>query len=272
MTAELHFSTVGRPHFARSGRRGLALRGAMPASENYHEALWEAVPEGLEPVDFARRSGFLLGHVRAGERVLDVGCGEGRFAAELARAGTEVVGIDVAAEPLRRARERHPELDLRQISAAGAWPLQDASFDMVWAGEVIEHVADTAGWLSEVRRVLRSGGTLLLSTPDHGRLRDAPLGARATRLRGPLRSPRRSPALLHAPHAQRAARGLRLSRRRSAARRRAARRAASAAGERTTVTLLIAVGECTSPLVAVGERAPATCLTGTTAVWRRAWR
>jgi len=143
----------------------------MPASEDYHEALWEAVPEGLEPVDFARRSGFLLGHVRAGEWVLDMGCGEGRFAAELARIGARPVGIDVAAEPLRRARERHPELDLRQIAAEGAWPLEDASFDAVWAGEVIEHVADTAGWLSEARRVLRSGGSLLLSTPDHGRLR-----------------------------------------------------------------------------------------------------
>jgi 2-polyprenyl-3-methyl-5-hydroxy-6-metoxy-1,4-benzoquinol methylase len=142
----------------------------MPASEDYHEALWEAVPEGLEPVDFARRSDFLLGHVGAGERVLDVGCGEGRFAAELARAGAEVMGVDVAAEPLRRARERHPELDLRQVPPAGAWPLKDASFDAVWAGEVIEHVADTAGWLSELRRVLRSGGLLLLSTPDHGRL------------------------------------------------------------------------------------------------------
>ncbi|HEY5342159.1 MAG TPA: class I SAM-dependent methyltransferase [Solirubrobacteraceae bacterium] len=143
----------------------------MGASDNYNEALWEAVPEGLEPVDFARRSDFLLGHIRAGERVLDVGCGEGRFAAELARAGAEVVGIDVAAEPLRRARERHPELDLLQVPAAGAWPLPDASFDAVWAGETIEHVADTAGWLSELRRVLRSGGVLLLSTPDHGRLR-----------------------------------------------------------------------------------------------------
>ncbi len=142
----------------------------MPASEDYHEALWEAVPEGLEPVDFARRGGFLLGHVRAGERVLDVGCGEGRFAAELARIGARPVGIDVAAEPLRRAREHHPELDLRQVPAEGAWPLADASFDAVWAGEVIEHVADTAGWLSEVRRVLHSGGVLLLSTPNHGRL------------------------------------------------------------------------------------------------------
>jgi 2-polyprenyl-3-methyl-5-hydroxy-6-metoxy-1,4-benzoquinol methylase len=143
----------------------------MPTSEDYHEALWEAVPEGLEPVDFALRRDFLLGHVRAGERLLDVGCGEGRFAAELVKAGAEVVGIDVVAEPLRRARERHPELDLRQMSAEGAWPLEDASFDAVWTGEVIEHVADTAGWLSEARRVLRSGGSLLLSTPDHGRLR-----------------------------------------------------------------------------------------------------
>ncbi len=143
----------------------------MTPSGDYHDALWKGVPEGLEPADFARRSTFLLSYVRAGERVLDVGCGEGRFAAELGKAGAEVVGIDVAAEPLRRARERYPELDLRQISAEGAWPLQDASFDAVWAGEVIEHVADTAGWLSELRRVLRSGGVLLLSTPDHGRLR-----------------------------------------------------------------------------------------------------
>jgi 2-polyprenyl-3-methyl-5-hydroxy-6-metoxy-1,4-benzoquinol methylase len=142
----------------------------MPASENYHEALWEGVPEGLDPPAEGPRRAFLLEHVGPDERVLDVGCGEGRFAAELARIGAHPVGIDVAAEPLRRARALHPELDLRQVAAAGAWPLRDASFDAVWAGEVIEHVADTAGWLSEVRRVLRSGGSLLLSTPDHGRL------------------------------------------------------------------------------------------------------
>ena len=142
----------------------------MSPSGDYHEALWEGVPEGSEPPDLDLRCAFLLEHVQAGERVLDVGCGEGRFAAELARIGAHPVGIDIAAEPLRRARAIHPELDLRQVRAAGAWPLKDASFDAVWAGEVIEHVADTAGWLSEVRRVLRSGGSLLLSTPAHGRL------------------------------------------------------------------------------------------------------
>jgi ubiquinone/menaquinone biosynthesis C-methylase UbiE len=141
----------------------------MPSRE-YHEGLWQGVPEGLEPSDFALRRGFLLDRVGAGQRVLDVGCGEGRFTAELARVGARVVGIDVAEEPLRRARARHPELDLRLVGDGREWELADAGFDLVWAGEVIEHVADTAAWLSEVRRVLRPGASLLLSTPAHGRL------------------------------------------------------------------------------------------------------
>jgi len=138
----------------------------MPSRE-YHEGLWQTLPEGVEPADFAVRRRFLLEHAGAGERVLDVGCGEGSFTAALAEAGASVVGIDVAEEPLRRARARHPELDLRLVADEGPWALADADFDVVWAGEVIEHVADTAAWLSEVRRVLRSGGSLLLSTPAH---------------------------------------------------------------------------------------------------------
>jgi 2-polyprenyl-3-methyl-5-hydroxy-6-metoxy-1,4-benzoquinol methylase len=144
---------------------------------SYHEGLWEAVPVGLDPSDLELRRAFLRDRVAAAGahrdeplRVLDVGCGEGRFTAELVRAGTTVIGVDVAEEPLRRARARHPGLDVRMVSVDGPWPLQDASFDVVWAGETIEHVVDTAGWLSEVRRVLRSGGSLLLSTPAHGRL------------------------------------------------------------------------------------------------------
>jgi 2-polyprenyl-3-methyl-5-hydroxy-6-metoxy-1,4-benzoquinol methylase len=150
----------------------------MAQDGSYHERLWEAIPRGALPGDFELRRRFLLERLHAGAsgarasaRVLDVGCGEGHFTAQLARAGFDVLGIDVAEEPLRRARTQRPELDYRRVPANGAWPLEDASFDAVWAGETIEHVADTAAWLSEVRRVLRSRGTLVLSTPAHGRLR-----------------------------------------------------------------------------------------------------
>jgi 2-polyprenyl-6-hydroxyphenyl methylase / 3-demethylubiquinone-9 3-methyltransferase len=139
------------------------------SSRDFHEAIWEAVHHGLEPPDFQLRRRFLLDHVEAGERVLDLGCGEGLFADELVRAGAQVVAVDVAEEPLRRARSRDPSLDLRLIEPDGEWGLEDSSFDVVWAGEVIEHVADTAAWMSELRRVLRSGGRVLLSTPAHER-------------------------------------------------------------------------------------------------------
>jgi 2-polyprenyl-6-hydroxyphenyl methylase / 3-demethylubiquinone-9 3-methyltransferase len=143
---------------------------------DYHESLWEGVPAGLEPPYRAPRLAFLLAHAPPGSRVLDVGCGEGVFTGALCRAGREALGVDVAAEPLRRARAREPSLDLRLLPTVGPWPLADATFDVVWAGEVVEHVLDTAGWLSEARRVLRSEGTLVLSTPAHEALTRLRLG------------------------------------------------------------------------------------------------
>lgn len=183
------------PRFALSRSPTLALRG-MP-SRTYHESLWEGMPEGLEPSDALVREAFLLQRMDAlreqinrPPRVLDVGCGECHFAAALAHRGAEVVAVDVAAEPLRRARAAHPDLELRLVEPEASLPLENSSFDAVWAGETIEHIADTAQWLSEIRRVLRSGGLLLLSTPDHGplsRLRLA-LGRRAFETRFDPRS------------------------------------------------------------------------------------
>jgi 2-polyprenyl-3-methyl-5-hydroxy-6-metoxy-1,4-benzoquinol methylase len=176
MTAHMHRVRVscspGRGRLSlgtQEWHAALALTVCMSA-RGYYESLWQSVPVGLEAPNLQLRLGFLLARVRPGERVLDVGCGEGRFTAELAAAGIHGVGIDVAEEPLRRARATHPGLDLQLVDALEPWPLADASFDAVWAGEVIEHVADTAGWLSETRRVLRPGGRLLVSTPNHSRL------------------------------------------------------------------------------------------------------
>ena len=140
----------------------------MRSKPELHDAVWEAMPAGARPERFELRRAFLLEHVRAGETVLDVGCGAGEFSAVLREAGAQPIAVDVAREALRRARERVPGLDARLWHAGEALPVDDNTVDVVWAGEVIEHVADVAPWLSELRRVLRPRGTLLLTTPHHG--------------------------------------------------------------------------------------------------------
>lgn len=138
---------------------------------DYYEELWSRLPGQLSPTEWELRRSFLLGEVRPGDRVLDLGCGDGAFAELLDGAGAQVIGADVAQAALDRAAARHPGLDLRLVPIDGPLPFDDCGFDLVWSSEVIEHVADTARWLSEVRRVLAPGARLLLTTPSHGRLR-----------------------------------------------------------------------------------------------------
>jgi 2-polyprenyl-3-methyl-5-hydroxy-6-metoxy-1,4-benzoquinol methylase len=144
----------------------------------WREAVWRAVPEGASPERFAARRAFLLAHVSAGDRVLDLGAGDGAFAGVLVGAGARVAGVDVAEEALRRARLRVPGADLRHVAEGAQLPFGEDAFDVVWAGEVLEHVADVVGVLAQVRRVLRWGGTLLATTPHHGRVALAALALR----------------------------------------------------------------------------------------------
>ncbi len=150
-----------------------------PRMKDFYEDLWERLPSELTPPDFARRREFMLEAVAPGDRVLDLGCGTGQFTRELAAAGAVPVGVEVAEAALERARAAAPALDFRLAPIDAPLPLPDDSFDVVWASEVIEHVSDTALWLSEIARVLVPGGRLLLSTPSHGRLRLALRGIEA---------------------------------------------------------------------------------------------
>ena len=143
------------------------------AIRDYYEDLWERLPAELEPPSFERRLSFLRDSVRAGDRALDVGCGAGEFTEALSDAGADAVGVEVAQAAVERARAAHPSLDFRLVPLDGPLPFEDGSFELVWASEVIEHVTDTARWLSEVRRVLVPRGRLLVTTPSHGRLRVA---------------------------------------------------------------------------------------------------
>jgi ubiquinone/menaquinone biosynthesis C-methylase UbiE len=154
----------------RDGLRRDAAGSLNAVSDEIHlnDAVWAAMPTEARPGRFELRRDFLLARVHPGDAVLDVGCGAGEFSAALLEAGAGPIAVDVAHEALRRARERVPGVDARLWLAGEPLPLDDASVDAVWAGEVVEHVVDVAPWLSELRRVLRPRGTLLLTTPHHG--------------------------------------------------------------------------------------------------------
>lgn len=140
---------------------------------DYYEELWERLPVETHPPDLTLRRGFLLEYARGADRALDLGCGDGHLTGVLARAVSTVTGADVSEAALARARRRHPGLHFERVPFTGGLPFEDGAFELVWASEVIEHVADTAAWLSEVRRVLAPRGRLLITTPSHGRLRIA---------------------------------------------------------------------------------------------------
>jgi len=138
---------------------------------DFYEAVWAALPDDPEPWAWERRRALLRGEARRGERVLDLGCGAGRFVAALRDAGADPVGVEIAEQALERARRNVPGADLRLLEPDGSIPLAHGEVDLVWCSEVLEHVPDTAGLLTEARRVLKPGGRLLVTVPDHGLLR-----------------------------------------------------------------------------------------------------
>ena len=113
----------------------------------------------------ADSAAYLLAHLRAGMDLLDVGCGPASITADLAErvAPGRVVGLDAAAGALEAARATLRERGLSEqveltCGDIMALPFEDASFDVVHAHQVLQHLADPVGALAEMRRVTRPGG------------------------------------------------------------------------------------------------------------------
>ncbi|WP_329547805.1 class I SAM-dependent methyltransferase [Streptomyces sp. NBC_01356] len=116
----------------------------------------------------ARMLAAALGPATAGTRtVLDIGCGDGSAAATAAPllAGHRLIGVDWSQDALRRAHA-HVPYAIRGELTDGGLPFRTASADAVLFSEVIEHLVDPDSALDEIRRVLRPGGHLMLSTPN----------------------------------------------------------------------------------------------------------
>jgi ubiquinone/menaquinone biosynthesis C-methylase UbiE len=100
-------------------------------------------------------------------RVLDIGCGTGYGTAELAQDALSATGIDLSAAAIAYAREHYPLPNTTFIAAsATAIPFAPASFDLITAFEVIEHLEQWHDLLIETRRLLHPDGMFLVSTPN----------------------------------------------------------------------------------------------------------
>lgn len=117
---------------------------------------------------------YLLGQLRPGQSLLDVGCGPGTITTDLAAvvAPGRVVGIDVAQAVIDEAEAHAGELPLDNVRfAVGnvyALAADDASYDVVHAHQVLQHLSDPIAALREMRRVLVPGGLLAVRDADYG--------------------------------------------------------------------------------------------------------
>jgi ubiquinone/menaquinone biosynthesis C-methylase UbiE len=146
-------SRVGRADFqeAEVGRRFDRLHERFKSVVRPDDVRLSALIRALGPLD--------------GLRVLDLGCGKGRFAARLTHEGAQVIGLDISSAMLGEA------FGLARVKAsARRLPFADESFDAIVAVEVFEHLPDVDGTLNELARVLRPGGRLAIVDKNAGSL------------------------------------------------------------------------------------------------------
>lgn len=99
-------------------------------------------------------------------RVLDVAAGSGIAAGALAEQGWRVSALDISAELVEQI-ERRGAIDAAVHDLSdGPLPFEDDSFEAVFAGEIIEHLVDTASFVAELRRILKPGGIVVITTPN----------------------------------------------------------------------------------------------------------
>lgn len=111
-----------------------------------------------------RRLSIVREHVDLeGKRILDLGCGVGAFVRRFREFSDDVVGMDIDRESVVEGAKELPNLGL---AVGEHLPFADDTFDVIMLHEVLEHVTDDVETLKEAWRVVRSGGTVIVFTPN----------------------------------------------------------------------------------------------------------
>lgn len=110
--------------------------------------------------------------------ILDMGCGNGFLVNYLISQGYNAYGTDASEKGIAIAKQTHPHRFFVQDLSTDKLPdeLQSLKFDSIISTEVIEHLYDPAGFIEQCKQILGDSGTIILSTPYHGYLKNVMLG------------------------------------------------------------------------------------------------
>jgi len=153
---------------------GLRESGVARASDVYTHGHGDEVLRSHRWRTAQNSASYLLPHLRAGDRLLDVGCGPGTLTVDLARTVSpgEVAGIDVADTVIAEAAEYADNAGVTNVSFrvgdfrhAG---LEPGSFDAVHAHQVLQHLSDPVGALAAMAGLTRPGGIVAVRDADYG--------------------------------------------------------------------------------------------------------
>ena len=97
--------------------------------------------------------------------VLDVGCGDGFIMNMIRNLGNKVIGIEIADSAIKKARKKGFKVYDLSLNSNWSGKIQE-KFDVIFAGEIIEHIFDTDQFLSNIRKVLKKNGKLIITTPN----------------------------------------------------------------------------------------------------------
>lgn len=139
----------------------------------FYERYWKH-QEVLE--DFAYKWPVLKKTIPQNKKIeiLDFGCGKGKIFDELLRMNpnARITGVDVSQKALTFVKKKFPRQKFYKISDGGKLPFPSNSFDFIIASDVLEHVYDTENSFTELSRILKKNGKILISVPYNGRIKN----------------------------------------------------------------------------------------------------
>ena len=154
---------------ARTPQQGFHFHTGRPLARilGYEDTWLEGIPESSIESFAGTGNPFSIDQIRAGERVVDVGCGAGidsLIAAKMVGPNGRVIGVDMTPAMLEKARQSAAEAQLTNVEFlegyAESLPVPDGLADVVISNGVLNLMPDKAAALSEMARVLKPGGRL----------------------------------------------------------------------------------------------------------------